>query len=96
MAPRKYLDRFPATMERDRRTHLAMVAAVDDVIGTLRDQLAKAGMERDTVVFFQADNGATREVRASSRAEPATGGSNGNTAATSSVCSTAAFMCRAY
>src|SRR5581483_4908684 len=39
MAPKKYLDRFPTTMERDRRMHLAMVAAVDDQIGSLLDQL---------------------------------------------------------
>jgi arylsulfatase A-like enzyme len=77
MAPAKYLDRFPATMERDRRFHLGMVAAVDDVVGSLLDQLRKQGMEKDTVVFFQSDNGATREERASSLAQPYTGGSNG-------------------
>jgi len=78
MAPQKYLDRFPSTMERDRRTHLAMVAAVDDVVGSLLDQLRDFGMERDTVVFFQSDNGATREERASSYGKPYTGGSNGS------------------
>ena len=77
MAPRKYLDRFPATMERDRRTHLAMVAAVDDVVGSLLDQIKQSGMEQDTVVVFLSDNGATREERASSYGKPATGGSNG-------------------
>jgi arylsulfatase A-like enzyme len=76
MAPRKYLDRFPASMERDRRTHLSMVAAVDDVVGALLAQLGKQGLDRDTVVFFQSDNGATREVRASSYGEPYIGGSN--------------------
>lgn len=77
MAPKKYQDRFPASMERDRRTHLAMVAAVDDAVGLLLDQLRRQGLEDDTVVFFQADNGATREVRASTTARPYTGGSNG-------------------
>jgi arylsulfatase A-like enzyme len=76
-APQKYLDRFPASMERDRKTHLAMVAAVDDVVGNLLDDLARLGIERETVVFYQSDNGATREVRASSYGKPATGGSNG-------------------
>jgi arylsulfatase A-like enzyme len=76
MAPRKYLDRFPATMERDRRTHLAMVAAVDDVVGGLLDQLKQQGMEQDTVIWFQSDNGATREERASSYGKPYNGGSN--------------------
>ncbi len=77
MAPQKYLDRFPATMERDRRTHLAMVAAVDDQIGAVLDTLRQQGIEEETIVYFQADNGATREVRASSYGKPYTGGSNG-------------------
>ena len=77
MAPKKYLDRFPATMDRDRRTHLAMVAAVDDVVGSVLDQLKRMGIEQETVVFFQADNGATREERASSLGKPAEGGNNG-------------------
>lgn len=76
MAPKKYLDRFPATMERDRRMHLAMVAAVDDVVGALLDQLKRQGLEENTVVYYQADNGATREVRASSDGKPYHGGSN--------------------
>src|ERR1051326_4919876 len=48
--PKRYLDRFPADMERDRRMHLAMVAAVDDVIGGLLNQLRQLGLERDTAV----------------------------------------------
>jgi arylsulfatase A-like enzyme len=76
MAPRKYLERFPAGMDRDRRTHLAMVAAVDDVVGALLDQLKSQGMEQDTVIWFQSDNGASREVRASSDGKPYHGGSN--------------------
>jgi arylsulfatase A-like enzyme len=63
MAPKQYLDRFPASMERDRRTHLAMVAAVDDVVGALLDDLSRLGIERETIVFYQSDNGATREER---------------------------------
>ena len=77
MAPKKYLDRFPATMDRDRRMHLAMVAAVDDVVGAILDQVKRQGIEEDTVVWFQADNGATREIRASSDGKPYHGGSNG-------------------
>jgi arylsulfatase A-like enzyme len=77
MAPKKYLDRFPASMERDRKTHLAMVAAVDDVVGSLLEQLKRQGMDRDTVVVFLSDNGATREERASNYGLPSIGGSNG-------------------
>lgn len=77
MAPKKYLDRFPATMERDRRMHLAMVAAVDDVVGAVLDKVKQLEIEDETIIFYQADNGATREVRASSDGKPYHGGSNG-------------------
>ncbi len=77
MAPKKYLDRFPVGMDRDRRMHLAMVAAVDDVVGSLLDQLKRQGLENNTVVYYQADNGATREQRASSDGKPYHGGNNG-------------------
>ena len=76
MAPQRYLARFPASMDRDRRMHLAMVAAVDDVVGAVLDQLKQQELEQDTVIWFQSDNGATREARASSDGKPYRGGSN--------------------
>ncbi len=76
MAPQQYLDRFPASMDRDRRVHLAMVAAIDDVLGSLAGDLQQRGLT-NTVVFFQSDNGATRETRADHRGRPYRGGSNG-------------------
>ena len=71
MAPRKYLERFPASMDRDRRLHLAMVAALDDAVGEIR-----ASVDRNTCVFFMSDNGASHEVRADHRGRPYEGGSN--------------------
>jgi arylsulfatase A-like enzyme len=76
MAQQKYLDRFPATMDRDRRTHLAVIAAVDDAVGEIRETLKARGLDRDTVIFFQSDNGATEETRADSAGRPYRGGSN--------------------
>jgi arylsulfatase A-like enzyme len=76
IAPRKYLERFPATMDRDRRMHAASVAAVDDGIGAILDALRARGLDRDTVIFFQSDNGATEETRADHRGRPYRGGSN--------------------
>lgn len=77
MAPKKYVDRFPATMDRDRRMHAAMVAAIDDSVGELLALLQARGLDRNTVIFYQADNGATREERADHRGRPYRGGSNG-------------------
>jgi arylsulfatase A-like enzyme len=71
MAPKKYLDRFPPTMDRDRRLHLAVVAALDDAVGEIRSVA-----DENTCVFFMSDNGATHEVRADHRGRPYEGGSN--------------------
>lgn len=76
MAPQKYLDRFPATMDRDRRLHCAMMAALDDEVGLLVAQLQQLGLDQRTVIFFQSDNGATAEDRSDHRGRPYRGGSN--------------------
>lgn len=76
MAPAKYLDRFPTTMDRDRRLHLAMIAALDDAVQVVRTAIEAQGLAKDTIVFFMSDNGATHEVRADHRGRPYEGGSN--------------------
>lgn len=76
MAPQKYVDRFPASMDRDRRMHAAMVSAVDDGVGEVLQSLRVKGLLENTVIFFQSDNGATRETRADSSGRPYGGGSN--------------------
>jgi arylsulfatase A-like enzyme len=76
IAPRKYLDRFPPGMDRDRRMHAAMLAMIDDGVGMLLDELRARNLERDTIVIFQSDNGATRETRADHAGRPYAGGSN--------------------
>ncbi|HYP07448.1 MAG TPA: sulfatase-like hydrolase/transferase [Bryobacteraceae bacterium] len=76
MAPSKYLERFPPTMDRDRRLHLAMIAALDDAVHVVRSAIEAQGLTRDTVVFFMSDNGATHEVRADHKGRPYEGGSN--------------------
>lgn len=75
MAPERYLARFPQSMDRDRRMHCAMMAAVDDAVGVIRGALEKAGLS-NTVIFYQSDNGATREERSDHAGRPYRGGSN--------------------
>lgn len=41
----------------------AMLAAVDDGVGELVDELKRCGIYEDTCVFFQSDNGPSRESR---------------------------------
>ena len=61
-APRKYLDRFPH-LPWDRRIMAAMLSAVDDGVGQITDELKRLGIYEDTVIFFQSDNGPSRESR---------------------------------
>lgn len=61
-APRKYLDRFKHLPE-DRRIMAAMLSAVDDGVGQIVDELKRQGIYEDTVIFFQSDNGPSRESR---------------------------------
>ena len=61
-APARYLDRFPA-LRPERRIMAAMLAAMDDGIGAIVDELARTGLRDDTFVFFQSDNGPSRETR---------------------------------
>lgn len=77
MAPQKYVDRFPAEMDRDRRMHAAMIAAIDDAVGEVMALLKAKGLDNNTVIFYQADNGATLEARADHAGRTYRGGSNG-------------------
>src|SRR3984893_1547436 len=74
-APKKYLDRFP-NLEPELRVYAAILAAVDDVVGQVIRTLRELNLLDNTLVFFSADNGATREARAGLGGKPATAGSN--------------------
>lgn len=57
-APDHYLSRFPENMDIRRRYALAMMAAVDDGVGKLRDRLQQYELTDNTLLFFISDNGA--------------------------------------
>jgi len=61
-APRAYLDRFP-DLPPERRIMAAMIAAVDDGVGSILTELDRAGVRDDTLVIFCSDNGPSRETR---------------------------------
>ncbi len=77
-APQKYLDRFP-DLPWDRRIMAAMLSAVDDGVGELMAELARQGLTDDTIVYFQSDNGPSRESRnwLDGTADPYYGGTTG-------------------
>jgi arylsulfatase A-like enzyme len=61
-APQKYLDRFP-DLPWERRIMAAMLSAVDDGVGEITDALKELGLTDNTIIYFQSDNGPSRESR---------------------------------
>jgi len=61
-APQKYLDRFP-DLPWERQIMAAMLSAVDDSVGAIVDALERHQLKDNTFIFFQSDNGASRETR---------------------------------
>lgn len=61
-APERYLERFP-DLPWDRRILAAMLSAVDDGVGKITEALESLGLREDTIIYFQSDNGPSRESR---------------------------------
>ncbi len=61
-APEKYTKRF-AHLPWDRQIMAAMISAVDDGVGEILDELKRTGQYENTCIFFQSDNGPSRESR---------------------------------
>jgi arylsulfatase A-like enzyme len=59
-APQEYLDKYKDIADPSRRAYAASITAMDDQIGRVLDALDKKGMRENTVIFFQSDNGGTR------------------------------------
>src|ERR1041384_2837232 len=51
------LAKFPNIADKQRRTYDAMMLAMDDAIGKVRQKLAESGQEQNTLVTFISDNG---------------------------------------
>jgi len=56
-AAEPYLARFAHIADQRRRTYAAMLAAMDDAVGSVLAKLKESGVEEDTLVFFLSDNG---------------------------------------
>jgi arylsulfatase A-like enzyme len=51
------LAKFPDIKDKKRQTYNAMMLAMDEAIGKVRQKLVDAGLEKNTLVFFISDNG---------------------------------------
>jgi len=56
--PKPWIEQVPADLPRERRSALALLAAIDDGVGRVRRQLEEMGQDENTLIFFLADNGA--------------------------------------
>ena len=77
-APEKYMARF-AHLPWDRQVMAAMIAAVDDGVGEIVAELKRCGEYENTCIFFQSDNGPSRESRTwlDGTPDPYSGGQTG-------------------
>jgi arylsulfatase A-like enzyme len=63
--PQKYMVRFPDVADPRRRKLLAKLAAMDDGIGDVLDEIDAAGLGQSTLVIFLSDNGAPTDLNGS-------------------------------
>lgn len=61
-ATEKYLSRFPDDMPSRRKYCLAMMSAVDDGVGKVKQTLQTLGLDDNTIIFFISDNGAPLKI----------------------------------
>ncbi len=59
-APQEYLDQYKSIADPSRRAYAASLTAMDFQIGRVIEALEKKGIRDNTIIFFQSDNGGTR------------------------------------
>jgi len=64
----KYLDRFKEIKDDLRRTHAAMLSAMDDAVGKVMAKLRELDLEEKTLIVFLSDNGGPTTQTTSSNA----------------------------
>ncbi|MFM8579300.1 MAG: sulfatase-like hydrolase/transferase, partial [Planctomycetaceae bacterium] len=57
-SPEPWFSQTPESLPTKRRQALAMIAAMDDGLGRIRERLRTMGVAEDTLIFFVGDNGA--------------------------------------
>jgi arylsulfatase A-like enzyme len=62
-APQSYLDQYPNIEDPSRKAYAASATAMDDQIGRVVAALKQKNMLDNTLIFFQSDNGGTRDPR---------------------------------
>jgi arylsulfatase A-like enzyme len=55
--PISYYEKFSDIADKNKRVYFAMIAALDDAVGSILSKIDELGMEENTLVFFASDNG---------------------------------------
>ena len=69
-ATEKYKDRVATIVDPLRRTHAAMVIAMDDAVGRVLETLRLKKLDKDTLVIFHSDNGGPTTQTTSKKTRP--------------------------
>ena len=56
--PKPFISEVPEDLPKERRSALALIAAIDDGVGKIRKQLRTMREEENTLIFYLGDNGA--------------------------------------
>lgn len=56
-APREYVERFDHVRDPIKRVYYAMIAALDDDVGRILDELERSNLTENTLIIFAGDNG---------------------------------------
>ncbi len=56
-APKEYYERFACVGDKNKQVYYGMIAALDDAVGEILDQVNESGLEENTLIFFASDNG---------------------------------------
>lgn len=72
-ATKAYYDKLGHIKDRNKRVYNAMIWQLDDAVGSIINHLEKAGLMKNTIVFFLSDNGGATYTGATDNA-PLKGG----------------------
>ncbi len=56
-APKSYVEQFDHIEDPTKKVYHAMIASMDDAVGTVMNKLKELELEENTIVFFLSDNG---------------------------------------
>ncbi len=69
-APKDYYDRLTHIADHKTRVYYAMIECMDDAVGMIMDKLKELDLDRNTLVVFTSDNGATEYTRITNTNQP--------------------------